>query len=70
MTQVPITLNYQKIEKELGDLLGPKNPTKGKYNLNPAFNYSRKMSWDISKKDSKSILVKKKENRSRQLEIL
>ena len=44
----------------MGDLLGPKHPTSGKLFLSPAFNYSRKMSWDNSKKDSKSILVKKK----------
>ena len=63
-------LNSQKIKQELGDLLGPKNPTKGKFILNPAFNYSRKMSWDNSKKDSKSISAKKKEKQSQQLEIL
>ena len=57
-------LNSQKIKQELGDLLGPKNPTREK------FNYSRKMSWDNSKKDNKSILGKKKEKQSRQLEIL
>ena len=67
---LPITLNSQKIKQEMGDLLGLKNPTKGKFILNPAFIYSRKMSWDNSKKDSKSILVKKKEKQSQQLEIL
>ena len=35
-------MNSRKIKKKLGDLLGPKNPTKGKSILNPAFNYSRK----------------------------
>ena len=35
-------MNSQKIKQELGDLLGPKNPTKGKFILNPAFNYSKK----------------------------
>ena len=34
-------MNSQKIKQELGDLVGPKNPTKGKFILNPAFNYSR-----------------------------
>ena len=38
--------------------------------MNPAFNYSRKMSLDNSKKDSKYILVKKKEKQSRQSEKL
>ena len=63
-------IEFSKIKQELGDLLGPKNPKNGKFILNPAFNYSRKMSWDNSKKDSKSILVKKKEEQSQQLEIL
>ena len=41
-TLIPITLNSQKIKQELGDLLGPKYPTRGKFILNPAFNNSRK----------------------------
>ena len=70
-TLVPITLNFQKKNKqEVRDLLGPINPTKGKTFLNSASNYSRKLSWDNSKKSSKIILVKKKKKQSLQLEIL
>ena len=67
---VPSILNSQKIKQELGDLLGPKKSTRGKFILNPAFNYLRKMSWDNLKKDSKFFLFKNKEKQSRQLEIL
>ena len=67
---VPFILNSQKIKQELGVLLDPKNPTRRKFILNPVFNYSRKMKWNNSKKDSNSILAKKKEKHSRQLEIM
>ena len=36
---VPTILNFQKIKKELGDLFGSKNRTRGKYAWNRAFNY-------------------------------
>ena len=42
-------------------LLGPKNPTRGKFIFNPAFNYSKKNDLEQLEKDSESILVKKKE---------
>ena len=38
------------------DLLGPKNPTKGKFILNSAFIYSRKLIWGNSKKRHKNYL--------------
>ena len=56
-TLIPIILNSQKIKQELGDLLGPRNPTSGKFILNPAFNYSRKISWDNSIKVLKGTTV-------------
>ena len=43
-------MNSQKIKQKLVDLLGPKNPTTGKFILNPVFNLLRKMSWENSKK--------------------
>ena len=67
---VPFILNSQKIKQEMGVLLVPKNPTRRKFNLNPVFNYSRKMKWNNSKKDSNSIFAKKKKKHSRQLEIM
>ena len=36
---VPITIISQKIKQELGDLFGSKNPTRGYYTSNRAFNY-------------------------------
>ena len=36
---IPNILNFQKTKKELGDLFGSKNPTRGKYTWNRAFNY-------------------------------
>ena len=67
---VPFILSSQKIKQELEVLLDPKNPTRRKFILNPVFNYSKKMKWNNSKKDSNFILAKKKEKHSRQLEIM
>ena len=36
-------LEFKKTEQELGDLLGSKNPTRGKLTLTAAPNYSTKM---------------------------
>ena len=36
---VPTKLNFQKIKKELEDLFGLKNLTRGNYTWNRAFNY-------------------------------
>ena len=57
----PNYIEFSKIKQALGDLLRPKNPTRGIFILNPAFNYSRQISLDNSKKVSK-------EKQSRQLE--
>ena len=49
-TLVPIIVTPQKIKKELGGFLGVKNPARGKFILNHAFKFSRKLSWDKSAK--------------------
>ena len=69
-TLVPIILNRLKIKQQFGDLLGSKYSKSKKTILSPAFNYSRKMSWDNSKRDSKSILVKKKKKHFWQIEVM
>ena len=51
-------LNSQNIKSELGELLGPKIPNRGKFILNSAFSYSKK------------ILVKKEEKQSQHLKKL
>ena len=38
-TLVPILLNSQKIKRELEDLCDSKNPTRGNFILNSAFNF-------------------------------
>ena len=53
-------LNFQKIKKELGKLFGSKNPKRGKYTSNRAFNYWKWKIWENLKSRNKSILVKKK----------
>ena len=63
-------IEFSKNQTSIGRFAWSKNPTKEKLILSPAFNYSRKMSWDDSKKASKSILVKMKERQYQQLEIL
>ena len=66
----PNYIEFSKNQTSIGRFSWSQKAYKGKVISNPAFNYSRKMSWDNSKKDSKSILVKEKEKQSRQLEIL
>ena len=65
----PNYIEFSKNQTRIGKFAWSQKPYKGKV-YNPAFNYLTQLSWDNSKKDSKSILVKKKEKQSRQLEIL
>ena len=52
-------MNSQKIKQELGNFLGPKNPTRGKFILKPAFNYSRKKRVGTTQKNKQVYLGEK-----------
>ena len=51
----------KKIKQQLGDLLGPKNPTRGKFISNPVFIYSRKMELGQVEKKQQVYLYEKEE---------
>ena len=56
----------KNIKQEFGDLFGSKITTKGKFSLNPAFNFYNLIFRYNSKKLNKSISVKKKKKHYRQ----
>ena len=61
---------FSKNQTRIGRFARSQNPTRKIFIMNPAFNYSRKMSWDNSKRYIKPFLEKKKEKQIRQSEIL
>ena len=48
-------MNSEQIKQELGDLLVPKNPTRGKFILNPAFLYSKNELGQLEKRQQVSF---------------
>ena len=45
----PNYIEFSKLKQELGDLLGPKNPRRKKFNVNAAFIYSKNNLGQIEK---------------------
>ena len=66
----PNHIEFSKNQTKIVRFAWSQNLTREKLVLNPAFNYSGKVSWYNSKKHSKYILVKRKEKQSWQSEIL
>ena len=57
----PNYMEFSKNQTRIMRFAWSQKTYRGTFILNPAFNYSTKTSWDNSKKDSKSIEVKKEE---------
>ena len=64
----PTYLEISKNQNKIGRLAWSKSPTRRKFNLSPASNYSRKISWELAKPQQDELGERERRERERERE--